>query len=306
MRTAFIRALCDLAEKDKRIWLLCGDLGYSVLEVFAGRFPDRFVNVGVVEQNMSGIAAGLSMCGKTVFIYSIANFPTLRCLEQIRNDICYHKANVKIVAVGGGFAYGPAGFTHHGLEDLAIMRGLPNMSVIAPADPVETMLATKAVASLKRPCYLRLGRGGEPVAHQAEPDFKVGKIIPVKDGSDALVISTGGMLYTALEAAKKAESKGCSVAVWSSPWLKPIDAETIVKAAGTYRVIITVEEAQANGGLGGAIAEILAGLPSPRARLKRLGVPDIFLEEAYTQNAARAKVGLDAAGICRAIMEEIR
>lgn len=302
MRTVFIRTLCDIAEKDDRIWLLCGDLGYSVLECFASRFPNRFVNVGVAEQNMAGMAAGLSMCGKIVFIYSIANFPTLRCLEQIRNDICFHKANVKIVAVGGGLAYGPHGMTHQGLEDLAIMRALPSMSVVAPGDPVETMLATQAVVSQEGPCYLRLGRGGEPVAHQTEPDFKIGKMISVKNGSDILAISTGNMLRSTLEAAQKAGSKDCSVAVWSCPWLKPIDTEAVVKAAATYRVILTVEEAQINGGLGGAIAEILASLPSHRASLKRLGVPDIFLREAYTQNVARAKIGLDASALCQAML----
>ena len=145
MRTAFIDTLCELAERDPRIWLLTADLGYSVLERFAARFPHRYINVGVAEQNLTGIAAGLARCGKIVFTYSIANFPTLRCLEQIRNDVCYHQANVKIVAVGGGFAYGTLGYTHHGLEDLGIMRTLPHMTVIAPGDPTETRLATSAV-----------------------------------------------------------------------------------------------------------------------------------------------------------------
>ena len=150
MRTAFIDTLCQLAAEDERIWLLTGDLGYSVLERFATRFPERYVNVGVAEQNMVGVAAGLARCGKMPWVYSIANFPTFRCLEQIRNDVCYHNGNVKVVAVGAGFAYGPHGYTHHGLEDVAILRALPNMTVVAPADPVETRLATIAIANRHR------------------------------------------------------------------------------------------------------------------------------------------------------------
>ncbi|RLA96545.1 MAG: transketolase, partial [Deltaproteobacteria bacterium] len=138
MRTAFIETLYELAEKDDRIWLLTADLGYSVLERFADRFPERFLNVGIAEQNMVGIATGLALSGNIVFIYSIANFPTLRCVEQIRNDVCYHNTDVKIVALGGGFTYGTLGVTHHATEDLAIMRSLPNMRVVAPGDPVET------------------------------------------------------------------------------------------------------------------------------------------------------------------------
>src|SRR5262249_13809462 len=142
MRAAFIKTLYELAERDERVWLLTGDLGFTVLEDFARRFPERYLNVGVAEQNMTGVAAGLARCGKVVFTYSIANFPTLRCLEQIRNDVCYHEANVKVVSVGGGFAYGAAGYTHHGVEDLGALRLLPGMTVVAPGDPVETRLAT--------------------------------------------------------------------------------------------------------------------------------------------------------------------
>src|SRR5437763_8640674 len=159
-----------MAEEDERIWLLSGDLGYSVLESFVQKFPGRFVNVGVAEQNMIGVAAGLAMSGHVVFTYSIANFPVMRCLEQIRNDVCYHNLNVKIVAVGGGLAYGPAGYTHHALEYLAVMRAMTGMTVLAPGDPVETRLATKALADRQGPCYLRLGKAGEPLVHRQQPE----------------------------------------------------------------------------------------------------------------------------------------
>src|SRR5438046_10077781 len=147
MRTSFIETLVQVAERDPRLWLLTVDLGYSVLEKFSTKFPDRYLNAGVAEQNMVGVAAGLAMTGKVVFVYSIANFPTLRCLEQVRNDVCYHNLSVKIVAVGGGVVYGPLGYTHHAVEDLAIMRTLPNITVVAPGDPVEVRLATRALAA---------------------------------------------------------------------------------------------------------------------------------------------------------------
>src|SRR5438445_5755899 len=152
MRNAFFRALYALAERDERVFLIVGDLGFGVTEPFAQRFPERYLNAGVAEQNMTGIAAGLALSGKIVFTYSIANFPILRCLEQIRNDVCYHHANVKVVAVGGGLAYGALGSTHHATEDIAIMRPLPRMVVVAPGDPVEAELLTRAIAREAGPC----------------------------------------------------------------------------------------------------------------------------------------------------------
>ena len=173
MRTAFIRALEEVAAEDDHVMLVVGDLGFGVVEAFAERFPDRYVNAGVAEQNMTGIAAGMALSGRVVFTYSIANFPTLRCLEQVRNDVCYHNADVKIVAVGGGFVYGSLGMSHHATEDLAIMRALPNMTVIAPGDPVEAAAATRAVVNRPGPCYLRLGRAGEPIVHGSDIEFRI-------------------------------------------------------------------------------------------------------------------------------------
>src|SRR5438876_9433678 len=188
MRAAFIRTLSELAEHDLRIKLIVGELGFGVVESFAERFPKQFLNAGVAEQNMTGIAAGMALSGKVVFTYSIANFPTLRCLEQVRNDVCYHNANVKIVAVGGGFAYGSLGATHHATEDLAIMRALPEMTVVAPGDPVEAEAATDAIAAHAGPCYLRLGRAGESRVHRASTDGQLGKAIEVRSGNDLALI----------------------------------------------------------------------------------------------------------------------
>lgn len=259
MRTAFIETLCELAEQEPRLWLLTADLGFSVLEGFADRFPDRYVNVGVAEQNMTGIAAGLALSGKIVFTYSIANFPTLRCLEQIRNDVCYHRANVKIVSVGGGLAYGPQGYTHFGLEDLAVMRVLPFMTVVAPGDPVETRLATRAIARHAGPCYLRLGKACEPVVHPSEPVFRLGQAIRLRAGSAATLISTGGVLPAVMEAADKLAARGIRAAVLSMPTVQPLDAGAVVRAACETPLVCVIEEHGSRGGLGDAVGRTLAG-----------------------------------------------
>jgi transketolase len=306
VRQAFVDTLHELAAEDERVWLLTGDLGYSVLEGFAARFPQRFVNVGVAEQNLVGIAAGLALDGKVVFVYSIANFPTLRCLEQVRNDVCYHRANVKIAAVGGGLTYGVHGYTHHAVEDLAIMRSLPHLALLAPGDPVEARLATRAAAVWPGPAYLRLGRAGDPLAHRTPPAFEVGRVVRVRDGETALLISTGALLVPALAAAERlARETRREVAVWSCPWLKPLDRPAIEEAARRFHVILTAEEAVPTGGLGGAVAEVLAELAPPRARLRRLSLPAEPLDEAYSQEGARARLGLDAAGLFAAVSAEL-
>lgn len=297
MRTAFIKTLFDIAKQDERINLIVGDLGYSVVEPFQKEFPSRFINAGVAEQNMTGMAAGLALSGKIVFTYSIANFPTLRCLEQIRNDICYHNANVKIVAVGGGFAYGALGMTHHATEDLAIMRSLPNLLVVAPGDPVEARLATQAIVEHEGPCYLRLGKAGEPKVHQTEPDFKLGKAIQIKDGTDITLIATGGMLFNTLKAAEKLEEQGISVRLLSMHTVKPLDTEAVLKAAVETSAIFTIEEHSIIGGLGGAVSETLAEPGNSQVYFKRLGIPSTFISQVGNQEYLRNLFSLSAEGI---------
>lgn len=277
MRGAFFRALMELAERDDRVFLLVGDLGFGVVEPFIQKFPGRFLNMGVAEQNMTGVAAGLAFTGKIVFTYSIANFPILRCLEQLRNDVCYHKANVKIVSIGGGFSYGALGASHHATEDLAIARALPEMTVIAPGDPVEAEAATLAIGAHNGPCYLRLGRAGEPVIHASNIPFQIGKAIRVRDGDDITLISTGAMLHTAVEVADALASREIHARVLSMHTLKPLDTEAIVAAAQDTRAIVTIEEHSICGGLGGAVAECLAELPDVKVPFKRLGLPPSFL-----------------------------
>lgn len=300
MRTAFIDTLCDLAATDERLWLLTGDLGYSVLEPFAQRFPSRFLNVGVAEQNMTGVAAGLALAGKVVFTYSIANFPIFRCLEQIRNDICYHRLNVKITAIGGGLAYGAAGYTHHGVEDLAVMSSLPHITVAAPSDPVETALVVRALASHAGPAFLRLGKAGEPVVHKSAPDFQLGKMIPVRIGGHATLISTGGMLRSAVEAAELLEGQRMSVDVLSCPTVVPLDIDTLLKRAEHTRCIVTIEE-HGPGGLGTRVGEALA-----RAGLGVRFIPIRLAPEcvcvAGSQEYLRSSQGLAPDAIARQVL----
>src|SRR3954471_2701193 len=200
MRTTFIESLSQAASENPDIWLLCGDLGYSVLEPFAAKFPDRYINVGVAEQNMAGIAAGIALSGKSVFIYSIGNFPTFRCLEQLRNDVCYHGADVKVVAVGAGFAYGSQGSTHHALEDVAVMSGLPSIEVFVPCDPAEVQAATRAISVSRKPAYLRLSRSGEPVLRQDEISSPREPHYFVK-GRDVVLLASGPVAANCLAAA---------------------------------------------------------------------------------------------------------
>ena len=202
-----------------------------MVEPFARKFPERFLNVGVAEQNLTGIAAGIAVTGKIVFTYSIANFPILRCFEQIRNDVCYHKANVKIVSVGGGYSYGPLGMTHHATEDIAVLRALPEMAVVAPGDPVEVRGATRAIAAHEGPCYLRLGRAGEPTIHDSAVKFQLGKAIQVRDGDAITIISTGALLQNAVQAADKLAARGIHARVLSMHTVKPLDEDAILAAA---------------------------------------------------------------------------
>lgn len=305
MRTAFIKTLCELAEQDDRIWLLTGDLGYSVLENFSQRFPKRYINMGVAEQNMTGVAAGLALEGKTVFTYSIANFPVMRCLEQIRNDVCYHNLNVKVVAVGGGVAYGAAGYTHHAVEDLAVMRAMPNMTVLAPGDPVEVQLATRAIVDWQGPCYLRLGKGGEPIIHQIEPVFEIGKSIVMREGNDVTLISTGGILSEVVSAAEQLAPQ-IQARVLSMPTVKPLDRDVLLKAAGETKLLVTVEEHSAVGGLGSAVALILSTTSKSKDfDLLTLSLNDAPQQTAGSQRYFRQLFNLESAKIAQTIQEHL-
>jgi transketolase len=305
LRTAFIQALNELADHDDRVCLVVGDLGYSVIEDFANKHPKQFVNAGVSEQNMIGLAVGMALTGKIVFTYSIGNFGTLRCLEQIRNDVCYHRANVKVVAVGGGLAYGNLGVTHHASEDVAIMRSLPNMTVVAPGDPIEARLATRAVVAHDGPAYLRLGKAGEPVVHENEPAFELGRAIMLREGSDVTLIASGGMLATADKVARRLAEQDLGVRLLSMHTIKPLDRDAVTRAATETRYVFTLEEHSVEGGLGGAVAEVMAEADPGHAPLKRIGLRPEFNKTVGDQNYLKAMHGLDEESVLKTIQQII-
>ena len=302
MRNAFIKTLFEEASKNKDIFLIVGDLGFGVIEEFQKRYPRQFLNAGVAEQNMTGMAAGLALSGKTVFTYSIANFTILRPLEQIRVDICYHRANVKIVSVGGGFHYYSLGSTHHATEDLSIMRTLPNMTVIAPCDPIEASLATKSVIAKKGPCYLRLANK-VPIIHQTKPKFKIGKAIQLREGSDITLIATGGMLQDTLDAAQDLSEHGLQARVFSMHTIKPIDKGIVINAAQETKAIFTIEDHQVTGGLGSAVAEILSEMPKRAIIFKRFGIQDLFTKDIGSVEYIKKSLGLKGKQIANQIIK---
>lgn len=301
MRDTFVRTLMEEAKKDKNVELLTGDLGFGVLKPYWESLPDQFTNMGIAEQNMTTVAAGMALEGKTVFTYSIGNFPTLRCLEQIRNDCAYHNANVKIVCVGGGFAYGSLGMSHHATEDLAILRALPNVLVMAPADLIETEECTKALVKYSGTAYLRLGRGGEERIHKKIENFKIGKAIKINDGKRVAIFSTGAIFEEVKNACEKLKVKGYEPAVYTFPTVKPIDEEVIRKVAGSFELIVTCEEHNIVGGFGSAVAEIMVEMKKKTASLLRIGLHDEYSIKVGNQKYLRKQYGMDSESIIVAI-----
>ena len=305
MRDTFVRTLIALAKENPNIELITGDLGFGVLKPFWERLPDQFINAGIAEQNMTSAAAGMALEGKTVFTYSIGNFPTLRCLEQIRNDCAYHGANVKIVCVGGGFVYGSLGMSHHATEDIAVMRALPGVAVLCPGDLVEAEEATKAIAKYPGTCYLRLGRGGEKRIHDHIDNFEIGKAIKIHDGEKIAIFSTGAIFEEVADAEAILAEHDIYPAVYTFPTVKPIDRATIACCAADFDMIVTVEEHNIVGGFGSAVAEVLAELPE-RARLLRIGIHDTYSSIVGSQKYLRSQFGLDSGGIATQVLEALQ
>lgn len=300
MRDKFVSTLLYLAKIDPNIHLITGDLGFGVLKPFWEQLPDQFINAGIAEQSMTGIAAGMAMEDKKVVTYSIGNFPTLRCLEQIRNDCAYHDANVKIVCVGGGFVYGSLGMSHHATEDLAVMRALPNVTVFAPGDALEAEAVTKAMLNMPGTCYLRLGRGGEKIIHRFIENFEVGKAITIEDGDDVAIFSCGAILEEAHIARQTLSERGLNVALCSFPTIKPIDEEIIKRYAKKCKLMITIEEHNIMGGFGSAVAEVISSLET-HARLIRVGLNDTYSSIVGSQDYLRQTYGINA----QKIIEEV-
>jgi transketolase len=301
MRSVFNRVLVELARKDPRIHMVLADIGYGEIEPFAEEFPERFVNCGVAEQNMAGVACGVALEGNLVVTYSIANFPTLRCLEQIRNDYCYHNANVKIVIIGGGLAYGALGVSHQATEDIAIMRALPNMIVVCPCDFAEAEAATRAMIAHPGPVYYRCGYKKEPAVHQGPIDFQFGRAIPVREGRDLTFIFTGTIGNQVLPVAETLAAEGVQCRVLSMHTVKPIDRAAVLAAARETGGIVVVEEHQRDGGLGGAVAEVLADACVAPKKFLRVALPDQYVCQVGSHEWLLEQYGLSTPGILASV-----
>lgn len=291
MRKTFVDTLIKETKKNKSIMLLSGDLGFNLFEEFQDKFPENFINVGVAEQNMMGIATGLALSGRIVFAYSIATFATMRAFEQIRNDIASHNVSVVIVGSGAGLCYGYAGLTHQATEDLSLMRGIPGMTVLCPADPIEVNWATRLSIRLKKPVYLRLGKKAESILHRRTPKLRLGKAHILNEGKDVAILATGNIVSNTLKAAKILSGKNIKASVVSMHTLKPIDINLIRKFSKKFPLLVTVEEHSVIGGLGSAVAEVLTEQESS-IRLLRLGIPDKFVTQVGSQNFLREMLGL--------------
>ena len=304
MRIAFLNKLTELMEQDDSIYVLVADTGFHVFDEFQNRFSQRYLNAGISEASMIGMASGLALSGKKVFVYGIVPFVTMRCFEQIRVDLCYPELPVTIVGVGGGLTYGPAGMTHHSIEDIAVMNCLPNMTVICPGDPIETQQAVEAVMLLEGPCYLRLGKTGEKVVHnRRQKSFAIGKGLRVRKGNDVAIIATGNMLPTAVDTCDILEADGVGPELVSMHTIKPIDKELIIELARRCRLIATVEEHSIIGGLGSVVAGVLTEEElNTKVLLKKFAIGDEYARKAGSQDYLRRQYGLTA----ETIADEVR
>ena len=292
MRTTFVNTLKELARQDERVFLVTADMGYSVLETFKDEFPDRFLNTGIAEQNTIGIAAGLASRGKIVFVYSIIPFVTMRCFEQVRLDLAYNFMNVKLVGVGAGLTYGPLGSSHHALEDIAIMRSLPDMTVLCPGDPIETRELIKRSYEYEGPVYIRLGKNGEPKIHPDETRIEIGKSITVLEGNDLALITTSNMLETGKKWVEEWKQDGVNVSLISMPSLKPFDSSTVKNLIDKEIPIITLEEHSVIGGLGSIISQVIATTGKP-VKFQQIGINDKFSHVVGGHEFQRKKFMLD-------------
>lgn len=302
MRTAFIKKLIEMAKKDKDIYLITADLGFSVFEEFKEMFPNRFINVGIAESAMIGIAAGLAIEGKKVYAYSIIPFITMRCFEQIRVDLCYQNLNVNLIGVGGGLSYGSSGATHHAIEDIAIMRALPNMKVICPGDPFEAENAIQEVINMEGPSFIRLNKNNEPRLYNEEKvEFHIGKGIKIFEGNDLSIITTGNMLEQAINISKTLKLNGYSVKLISMHTIKPIDISLVNECISETKYLFTIEEHNLIGGLGSAISEIIS-TNTEKIKFKPFGIPDVYADCSGSRDYFRKKYEIDEESIFNIII----
>ncbi|MDA7774800.1 hypothetical protein N8993_11540 [Pseudomonadales bacterium] len=304
MRDVFISALTEYAANDPNVLLITGDLGFGVLTEFAENKPKQFINAGVAEQNMTGIATGMALSGNIVFTYSIANFPTLRCLEQIRNDVLYHDAPVNIVSVGGGFSYGALGMSHHATEDVAIMRALPGLRMFTPSDQIETEAAVALMINEPAPSFIRLDKSKVDSNEFLSATID-GPIRPLRKGSEVAILGYGGILREALGAVERLEKQGISPSVYSIPMIKPMDTAALADALRGYSLIVSLEEHVAYGGLGSLLADTMVDEQVDSCRLLRFGLPDSYSSIVGSQEYLRSRFELDADSVAKKIVERL-
>ncbi|MEA4812310.1 MAG: transketolase C-terminal domain-containing protein [Anaerolineaceae bacterium] len=302
----YSKTLCDIAANDPRIVVLTADLAKSTkIGTFMSQFPDRFYNVGIAEQNQFGIAAGMAKCGLIPFTSSFAIFNACRALDQVHTDICYQNLNVKMIASHAGTSFGQAGSTHHSIADVSIVRSLPNLTVIVPADGMETSCAVQAAVEHDGPFYIRINRGfDQSVYENNDYGFEVGKAVQLMDGSDATIIACGSAVFQAVQAARELQADGVNVRVLDMHTIKPIDREAIKSAVHDTRRIITAEDHTIVGGLGGAVAEVIAELGMGCA-FKRLGMQDKFSPIGYHEDLMSYHQ-LDAVGMAAAVRDLLK
>jgi transketolase len=304
MRERCLKTITELAREDERIVFVGSDLGVGVMNDFKAAYPERFFMEGVSEQNLVGLAAGLALEGRIVFLNTIATFLTRRCYEQVAVDLCMHNANVRLIGNGGGVVYAPLGPTHLATEDLAIMRALPNMTILAPADAEEMARAVPATLEHSGPIYIRVAKGHDPVVTSESGPFRIGHAIPMREGHDALIVTTGVGLQICLAAADQLTAAGIDATVLHMPTVKPLDTESLAIAAERVPVIVTVEEHSVIGGLGSAVAEFLAenDLLTDR-RFRRIGFPDRFPTGYGDQNGMMRRHGISAEAVTQTVAE---
>jgi transketolase len=305
MRNAFADEITKLGAVDPRVVLLSGDIGNKLFDKFKECAEGRFFNCGVAEANMMSVAAGMALSGLRPVTYTIAPFTTTRCFEQIRVDVCYHVAPVIIVGTGAGLSYAELGPTHHSLEDLALLRSLPGMIVFAPCDAVELRLGLRSALQQDAPLYMRIGKRGEPIIHNQQPDFQLGRAITVREGDHVCIISTGNIMPVALNAADILAEDGFSARVESFHTVKPLDTDRLKEVFALYPLVAVVEEHSRLGGLGGSIAEWLVLQDGLRGRMLGFGTDDLFMHEVGSQEYARRKFGLTAENIAKRISGQL-
>ena len=302
MRDNFLKGLFELAKKDKSIFLITGDLGFKIFDKYIENFKDRFLNVGVAEQNMIGVATGMALRGYKVVVYSIANFATLRCLEQIRNDAAYHKANITIVASGGGYTYGALGMSHHATEDIAVIRSLPDVKVFVPSSGLENYITTKKIINLNGVKYLRIEKESKYKPIQKRINISQG--VYYNYGKDGVILTSGGILSECMQAEKSLNKKKLFFDVISINTIKPL-SNLLLKKISKKKYIITVEEHNFSGGIGSCILEKLNELQIKK-NIKIISIKDCYSSVVGDQQFMRKKNGIDSKSIKNKIVNFIK